>query len=268
MQEDFLKRLLRAHQQAASCCAPPHLVVRFFKRLIGLLFAEFSEQEFLNLEEIQNYENDLRTDFRYLLERSTIPQRSSINNVCDTFFDELPLFRQTLEADAKAIYAGDPAAKSLTEVIRTYPGFYAVAAHRVANCIHRAGITLMPRVISEHAHSKTGVDIHPGAQIGQNFCIDHGTGIVIGETCIIGNDVKIYQGVTLGALSVRKEDAAKKRHPTIQDRVVIYAGATILGGKTLIGHDSTIGGNVWLTDSVPPFSKIYYRSNKDLQAIL
>ncbi|MEM6297842.1 MAG: serine acetyltransferase, partial [Bacteroidota bacterium] len=167
---------------------------------------------------------------------------------------------------AKAMYAGDPAAKSLTEVIRTYPGFYAVAAHRIANCIHRIGIALMPRVISEHANSKTGIDIHPGARIGRNFCIDHGTGVVIGETCVIGDNVKIYQGVTLGALSVRKEDAAKKRHPTIEDHVVIYAGATILGGNTIVGHDSIIGGNVWLTASVEPFSKVYYKSNEATQA--
>jgi serine O-acetyltransferase len=120
----------------------------------------------------------------------------------------------------------------------------------------------IPRVITEHAHSKTGIDIHPGAKIGNHFCIDHGTGVVIGETCVIGNHVKIYQGVTLGALSVNKEDALRKRHPTIEDNTVIYAGATILGGDTIIGHDSIIGGNVWITRSVPPYSKIYYQSNE------
>ena len=158
-----------------------------------------------------------------------------------------------------SMYEGDPAAKSESEVVRTYPGFYAIAAYRLAHELHLLGVEGIPRVITEFAHSKTGIDIHPAAKIGEHFCIDHGTGVVIGETTIIGNHVKIYQGVTLGALSVDKSDAEKKRHPTIEDRVVIYAGATILGGETTIGHDSIIGGNVWLTQSVPPQSKIYYQ---------
>ena len=158
------------------------------------------------------------------------------------------------------MYSGDPAAKSINEVVQTYPGFYAIAAFRIANELHRLGSVGIPRVITEHAHSKTGIDIHPGAKIGAHFCIDHGTGVVIGETTVIGNHVKIYQGVTLGALSVDKSDAERKRHPTIEDNVVIYAGATILGGETVIGHDSVIGGNVWLTRSVPPHSKIYYQA--------
>jgi serine O-acetyltransferase len=148
-------------------------------------------------------------------------------------------------------------------VIRTYPGFYAIAAYRVAHALHLQNIGGIPRVITEHAHSRTGIDIHPGAKIGDHFCIDHGSGVVIGETCVIGNHVKIYQGVTLGALSVEKSDATKKRHPTIDDGVVIYAGATILGGETVVGHDSVIGGNVWLTRSVPPYSKIYYQAREN-----
>jgi serine O-acetyltransferase len=158
------------------------------------------------------------------------------------------------------MYEGDPAAKSKSEVVRTYPGFYAIAAYRLAHELYRLGVQDIPRVITEHAHSKTGIDIHPAAKIGEHFCIDHGTGIVIGETTIIGNHVKIYQGVTLGALSVDKHDAETKRHPTIEDHVVIYAAATILGGETIIGHDSVIGGNVWLTQSVPAYSKIYYQA--------
>jgi serine O-acetyltransferase len=158
------------------------------------------------------------------------------------------------------MYAGDPAAKSRTEILRSYPGFYAIAAYRIANQMHRQGIQLIPRMITELAHSRTGIDIHPGATIGQYFCIDHGTGVVIGETTVIGDHVKIYQGVTLGALSVEKADADKKRHPTIEDHVVIYAGATILGGKTTIGKNSVIGGNVWLTKSVPAGSKVYYQA--------
>jgi serine O-acetyltransferase len=145
-------------------------------------------------------------------------------------------------------------------VIRTYPGFYAIAAHRIAHCLLLNGVNLIPRIISEHAHRQTGIDIHPGAIIGDHFCIDHGTGIVIGETTTIGNHVKIYQGVTLGGLSVKKEDAEKKRHPTIENHVVIYAGASILGGDTVIGEGSIIGGNVWLTKSVPKNSKVYYQA--------
>ncbi|MEL7147946.1 MAG: serine acetyltransferase, partial [Bacteroidota bacterium] len=159
-----------------------------------------------------------------------------------------------------AMYNGDPAAKSKSEVIRTYPGFYAIAAYRIANALYRLNVPLLPRVITEHAHGKTGIDIHPAAQIGDHFCIDHGTGVVIGETTVIGEHVKIYQGVTLGALSVDKRDATTKRHPTIGREVVIYAGATILGGKTIIGDRSVVGGNVWLTKSIPADSKIYYQA--------
>ena len=176
------------------------------------------------------------------------------------FLDRLPHVYDLLLMDAEAILEGDPAAVSRTEVIRSYPGFSAMTAYRLAHEFYELGVPLIPRVLTEHAHSRTGVDIHPGATIGKRFCIDHGTGIVIGETVNIGNDVKIYQGVTLGALSVKKEMAKTKRHPTIQDNVIIYSGATILGGETVIGHDSIIGGNVWLTESVPPFARIYYES--------
>ena len=158
------------------------------------------------------------------------------------------------------MYEGDPAAKSRDEIVRTYPGFYAIAAYRIAHELHALGVKGIPRIITEHAHSRTGIDIHPGASIGSHFCIDHGTGVVIGETSVIGNNVKIYQGVTLGALSVNKEDAEKKRHPTLEDNVIVYAGATILGGDTVIGRDSIVGGNVWITSSIPANSKIYYQA--------
>ena len=162
--------------------------------------------------------------------------------------------------DIDAMFAGDPAAKTREEVVRSYPGFYAIAAYRVANALSKIGVNTIPRMITEHAHSKTGIDIHPNANIGDYFCIDHGTGVVIGETTVIGKHVKVYQGVTLGALSVAKEDAKVKRHPTIEDNVVIYAGATILGGNTVVGHNSIVGGNVWLTKSIPPNSKVYYQA--------
>jgi serine O-acetyltransferase len=162
--------------------------------------------------------------------------------------------------DAEAILASDPAARSLSEVIVAYPGFYATVIYRVSHCIWSLGVTILPRLFCEFAHSKTGIDIHPGAQIGKAFAIDHGTGIVIGESTVIGNNVKMYQGVTLGALNVLKESASTKRHPTIEDDVILYSGATILGGETVIGRGSIIGGNVWLTNSVPPNSVVYHKS--------
>ncbi|MCS7088539.1 MAG: serine O-acetyltransferase [Thermoflexales bacterium] len=177
------------------------------------------------------------------------------------FFDA-PLVRiaRLLWLDAQAIYEGDPAARSLEEVIATYPGLCAIAAHRIAHWFFERQVPIFPRMLSEIAHQRTGIDIHPGAKIGHSFCIDHGTGVVIGETTVIGNRVKLYQGVTLGALSVSKALARSKRHPTIEDDVVIYANATILGGETVIGHHSIIGGNVWLTESVPPYSVVYHRA--------
>jgi serine O-acetyltransferase len=161
--------------------------------------------------------------------------------------------------DAAAILRGDPAAQSLDEVVIAYPGFFAVAIHRFSNVLWHARYRLLARVLSEHAHSRSGVDIHPGATIGAGLCIDHGTGIVIGETTEIGRNVKLYQGVTLGALSVRKDLANKKRHPTLEDDVTVYANATILGGETVIGKGATIGGNVWLTHSVEAGKVVFAR---------
>jgi len=172
----------------------------------------------------------------------------------------IPAIRRTVKLDVEAAFAGDPAARSEEEIILAYPGVEAIIVHRIAHEIWIRNIPLIPRIMSEVIHGKTGIDIHPAAQIGEYFFIDHATGVVIGETTIIGNHVKIYQGVTLGALSVKKSEVNTKRHPTIEDNVTIYAGATILGGNTVIGHDSIIGGNVWLTESVSPGSRIYTRA--------
>jgi serine O-acetyltransferase len=180
--------------------------------------------------------------------------------IADDFFEAVPHIYNILNTDAQAIYDNDPAATSLQEVHIAYPGFYAIAVYRFANQLQKQKVNLLPRIWTEYAHSKTGIDIHPSATIGSHFCIDHGTGIVIGETCIIGNNVKIYQGVTLGAISVSKSKANTRRHPYIQDNVIIYSGATILGGETVIGHDAVIGGNVWLTKSVKPNAVIYSKS--------
>lgn len=176
--------------------------------------------------------------------------------------DGLPAIRDMLQQDIQAAYEGDPAAMSTMEIVMSYPGLYAITIHRIAHALYKQGVPLIPRVMSEHAHSRTGIDIHPGATIGPGFFIDHGTGVVIGETCTIGQRVKLYQGVTLGALSFAKDATGMlvkgtKRHPNVEDNVVIYAGATILGGETVIGRDSVIGGNVWLIHSVPPGSKVY-----------
>jgi serine O-acetyltransferase len=176
------------------------------------------------------------------------------------FLHAIPGIRAILKADAQATFAGDPAAKSLPEILVSYPGLHAVAVQRLAHFLYEAQVPLVPRMMCEYLHGKTGIDIHPGANIGPGLCIDHGTGVVIGETTDIGRNVKIYQGVTLGALSVVKRDlpagARDKRHPTLEDNVTIYAGATILGGNTVVGEGSIIGGNVWLTRSVPPGTKV------------
>lgn len=176
------------------------------------------------------------------------------------FFEILPSLKNILLKDATFILESDPAAKQLEEVIAIYPGFFAIYCYRIAHAVDQLAVPLLPRMITEYAHKITGIDIHPGASIGSPFSIDHGTGIVIGETSQIGNYVKLYQGVTLGALSVDKSKASKKRHPTIEDNVILYAGCTILGGETVVGRNSIIGGNVWLTESIAPFSVVYHKS--------
>jgi len=194
-----------------------------------------------------------------LLEKILNSFDTGLANVHDTameFKQALPELYLTLTGDATAICEGDPAACSVEEVIISYPGFYAIMIYRIAHELDRLSIPFIPRMLTEYAHSKTGIDINPKAKIGKLFCIDHGTGIVIGESAVIGNSVKMYQGVTLGALSVSKDCAGSKRHPTIEDNVTLYAGSTILGGDTVIGHDSVIGGNVWLTHSVEPYSLV------------
>jgi serine O-acetyltransferase len=209
-------------------------------------------------EKIRAEFRELKDRFRIILDHNSECVNSGKEGIEDRFFETIPQLHALLLKDVDATFNGDPAATNKSEVIRTYPGFYAISAYRISHQLFSMGINLIPRIISEHAHRETGIDIHPGASIGESLCIDHGTGIVIGETTEIGNHVKIYQGVTLGGLSVKKEDASIKRHPTIEDNVVIYAGATILGGKTVIGKNTIIGGNVWLTSSVPAGSKVYY----------
>lgn len=220
--------------------------------LFGLLFP------ICNKIEDSKCDEDLLFIYNTLIQNLNNLPVPNAEKIVDAFFEQLPDLQKHLYEDAKAFHQNDPAANSVEEVILTYPGFYALAVHRLANALYRLNIPIIPRLWSEYAHSKGGIDIHPGATIGNRFFLDHGTGTVIGETCIIGDDVKIYQNVTLGALYVTKDMGHKKRHPTVENNVIIYAGATILGGDTLIGHDSIIGGNVFVTQSVEPFSMVYY----------
>jgi serine O-acetyltransferase len=240
----------------------PHkdIAIEFTDTVIDILFPVFAKykhkecnQEFLfiNLESL----------LRKLLSPFKDKLTSSVSDICDRFVSALPDVYSMLIKDATAIKNFDPAATNEAEVIIAYPGFWAIAVYRISHILHNMNIPIVPRLISEYAHSKTGIDIHPGAKIGENFFIDHGTGVVIGETCVIKNNVKIYQGVTLGALQVSKDLQNVKRHPTVEDNVIIYSNATILGGKTIIGHDSIIGGNTWLTSSVDANSLVYH-SNK------
>ncbi len=259
MEDQFIDNLYNQHQKCPKCPSPA-VVTGFFSDLLETLFPDLSMNRFSSAQDLRLHLQKLKISLTEILSRNPKQQELDFEVVAERFFDELPETYHKISLDAQAMFAGDPAARSVSEVIRTYPGFYALAAYRVAHALFKQGVQIIPRMITEHAHGKTGIDIHPGAQIGLNCCIDHGTGVVIGETTVIGDHVKIYQGVTLGALSVDKKDAETKRHPTIQDRVVIYAGATILGGETTIGADSIIGGNVWITRSVPPQSKIYYQA--------
>lgn len=210
-------------------------------------------------DNLVNMNAELRSEVALLL------PEGNADEIVGAFAAALPEVRRLVETDVDAAYEGDPAATSRMEVVMAYPGLYAVTIHRLAHELYKLRVPIIPRIMSELAHSKTGIDIHPGATIGERFFIDHGTGVVIGETTVIGRNVKLYQGVTLGALSFDRDPATGalikgiKRHPNVEDNVVIYAGATILGGSTTIGHDSEIGGNVWLRESVPPLSRVYNR---------
>jgi serine O-acetyltransferase len=192
----------------------------------------------------------------------TLPAGSG-EDVVLRLYNDLPEIRRLLNSDVRAAFTGDPAAKNVEEIVFSYPSIEALVAYRIAHRLYRAGVPMIPRIITEHAHARTGIDISPGAQIGERFFIDHGTGVVIGETTVIGDDVKLYQGVTLGALSVPRRDDTAKRHPTLEHDVTIYAGATILGGDTVIGAGSVVGGNVFITKSVPPGSKVFGRGRTD-----
>lgn len=259
----FLEKIYQSHQSPKTLPGVEE-VERFLSNLMQFLFPELNDKRLSSRLAVKTHFNLLQLEFENLLYKTEACEKAGVRSVCQSFFREIESVYEHSIEDSHAILMGDPAAVDTREVIRTYPGFYAIAVYRIAHSLLTLQVPYLPRIFTEIIHSKTGIDIHPGATIGRRFCIDHGTGVVIGETTVIGNDVKIYQGVTLGALSVNKELAMHKRHPTIGDGVIIYAEATILGGQTVIGEHSIIGGNVWLTESVPPYSKIYYSPKGDL----
>ena len=263
MSTAFINKLFQQHGKSTMTFPDKALASEFIDGFFEFLFIPDRQKKMSEYElskEYESYKSHLST-----LIYDVLGNGEKTQEVSNNFFEAAPSIYEMLLKDAAAIVQFDPAAQSIEEVLVAYPGFYATAVYRFSHQLWSQGIKILPRVFAEYAHGKTGIDIHPGATIGQSFFIDHGTGIVIGETTVIGNNVKIYQGVTLGALSVNKSEAKSKRHPTIEDNVVIYSGATILGGDTIIGKGSVIGGNVWLTNSVLPGSIVYHKSEVSIR---
>jgi serine O-acetyltransferase len=233
--------------------------ITFFDELKDFLFPHFSSKVYYVPDEVIAKMRLLERNLITLLRINCINE-SEVDKKAHIFISKIPAIHDMLWKDADAIFQGDPAAESVDEVILAYPGFMAIFIYRLAHELYKLKISIIPRILTEHAHQITGIDIHPGAEIDSPFFIDHGTGIVIGETTVIGKNVKIYQGVTLGALSVDKSLVNSKRHPTIEDDVIIYSQAVILGGDTIIGRNSIVGGNAWVTQSVPSNSVVYSKS--------
>ena len=257
---NFANKLLGKRENHSCNASLKNKTIQFIDDLIDILFPHFSKSIYYSADDIlarlQLIERNLISLLRTLLEKTD----GSYDPIAKQYVATLPVIHDKLWNDAEGIYQGDPAAESIDEVILAYPGFMAILIYRLAHELYLLKIPIVPRIMTEYAHQITGIDIHPAASIGSPFFIDHGTGIVIGETTVIGKNVKIYQGVTLGALSVDKSLESKKRHPTIEDDVIIYSQAVILGGETVIGKNSIIGGNAWVTQSVPPKSVVYSKS--------
>jgi serine O-acetyltransferase len=256
----FSEKLFKLRQPKNLLMPDKTEVQSFAEEFLQILFPHFGKKEYFSSQEIEAELVLLRKNLLHILKPFEELIIFSPGDITETFCTKAPEIHDRLILDAEAILKGDPAAENLDEVIVAYPGFYAIAIYRIAHEFYLMKVPIFPRILTEYAHQLTGIDIHPGATIGNSFFIDHGTGIVIGETTLIGDNVKLYQGVTLGALSVSKKLADLKRHPTIEHDTVIYSGATILGGETIVGHNSIIGGNVWLTESVPPYSVVYHKS--------
>jgi len=260
MSSKLAQFLHRERYQAATIVMNVPQVRQTVDELICLLYPQRGCRGAGGLENTEAQLLELKRRFNSYMESLVVLDpalKTDGHERVEKFFDLFPEIALKLDADINAAYSGDPAAYSKEEVIITYPGFYAVCIYRFAHALNQLKVPLLPRLMSEYAHEKTGIDIHPGAKIEESFFIDHGTGVVIGETSIIGKNVKIYQGVTLGALSVKKKMQSIKRHPTIESDVVIYANSIILGGETVVGRGSVIGGNVWLTQSMPANSVVF-----------
>ncbi|MCX7876413.1 MAG: serine acetyltransferase [Melioribacteraceae bacterium] len=242
--------------------------IKFLENMIGFLFPHFSNKIYYNEEDVISKLQLLKRDLIDLLKLLNNHFKHDPEKLAEKFSSTLPKLHKVLWNDAEFIFNGDPAAENLDEVILAYPGFMAILIYRISHELYLLDVPIIPRILTEHAHQITGIDIHPGATIDSPFFIDHGTGIVIGETTVIGKNVKIYQGVTLGALSVDKKMSEKKRHPTIENDVIIYAQAVILGGDTVIGSNSIIGGNSWITESIPSNSIVYHKSEVKVRSNL
>ena len=250
------------------------VVIDMIQKLLRIVYPGFSRDRSYRMYNAKHNLSMLIEDVMYNLNkqiaivlRSTMPAEQAQEKAQELsveFFRAIPGVRAIAQTDAEAFYEGDPAAFSIDEIIFCYPGLFAVTVYRLAHVLYQLGVPLLPRIMTEHAHSVTGIDINPGATIGKYFFIDHGTGIVVGETTVIGDHVKIYQGVTLGALTTRGGQTlrGRKRHPTIEDNVTIYAGASILGGGTVIGRDSVIGSNVFITHSIPACTTVSVKSQE------
>ncbi|TDE17454.1 serine O-acetyltransferase EpsC [Dyadobacter psychrotolerans] len=265
-QNAFLERLVQQNEMYKYKLPSRQDPGKFVQQLINFLFPISKDcQQNEQPKDISIAYADLRKKLGCMLEPLMPQMEAGKEDLLDCVFDQIPAIYEMLLNDARSITDNDPASVSIEEVIALYPGFMAIATYRIAHVMALAKIPLLPRMLTEFAHSQTGIDIHPNAVIGHSFFIDHGTGIVIGETTHIGNNVKLYQGVTLGATHVSKSLASRKRHPTIEDNVVVYANATILGGDTVIGHDSIIGGNAWIVRSVPPHSQVYHQSKVEVR---
>ena len=251
------------------------VITDVIEKLLRIVYPGYFRERSFRMYNAKHHLSMLMEDVMYNLNRQIklVLQNEGQENaedkaqeICLAFFEEIPRVRALVQADVQAAYDGDPAASGKDEVIFCYPGLYAITVYRLAHVLYRLGVPMIPRIMTEHAHSTTGIDIHPGATVGDHFFIDHGTGIVIGETTVIGSHVKIYQGVTLGGLTTRGGQSlrGKKRHPTIEDNVTIYAGASVLGGETVIGRDCVIGSNAFITKSIPPCTTVSMK-NQELQ---
>jgi len=253
---DFAEKILNKREIHSCSTSLKRESIDFLNEIIDFLFPHFSNKIYYTQEDVLAKLQLLERNLISLI-KMVIEDEGKSKIIAKDFISNIPQIHDMLWLDADAIYKGDPAAENIDEVILAYPGFMAITIYRLAHILYKSNVTIIPRILTEHAHEITGIDIHPGAEIDSPFFIDHGTGIVIGETTKIGKNVKLYQGVTLGALSVDKSLTNTKRHPTIEDDVIIYSQAVILGGNTVIGKNSVIGGNSWITQSVPPNSVVY-----------